>query len=186
MAYLKQKLTLASGLTWLLLWSGGSIAGNLYSWAGADGTPTYSPDPPAPGTVYTIVGPDLKPISRYKKSSSAAAASPISDSDTASAEAIAKPQPKAPKWKPVVFANAPSGQNASQPASTPASTPASKPPSASTAQSNVSSETTACLKLRQNMVGLENQFARAASYAEMDQAILALQDKTSEYRAKCK
>jgi len=37
-------------------------ANPLYQWIEKDGTPTFSPDPPPKGVDYTIVGPDLEPL----------------------------------------------------------------------------------------------------------------------------
>jgi hypothetical protein len=149
-------------------------AGNLYSWKAKDGTPTYSPDPPPPGTVYTIVGPDLEPITRYQQPSNSA---PV----TATTEV---PAAAKPKWKPVIYADAPA--TGGQPEPIRASKSQKSTPSTPARMTAVAGSHGQCLELRRLIAGLENSFARANSNAEMDQAILALQEQTDLYDETCR
>ncbi len=150
-------------------------AGNLYSWKAPDGTPTYSPDPPPPGTVYTIVGPDLEPISRYKE--------PPSQAQTAN-KATPPAAPK-PKWKPVLYADAPASGGQPEPVRTSRSSVAETEPASAAATAKPGS-LSQCLQLRRLIATLENSFARATSNAEMDQAILSLHEQTDLYDETCR
>ncbi len=172
MKHLTKNLRVPGALACLLAFSLSANAGNLYSWNSADGTPTYSPDPPPPGTVYTIVGPDLEPIERYRKPAQPAAEAP--------ATATANAQPAKPKWKPVVFTDAPA--TGGQPAPVRKS---KKDELTSQAKAGVA-DLTECMKIRRLITGLENSFARANSNAEMDQAVMALQEQTDLYQAQCR
>lgn len=180
MKHLTRHLRTLLGLGWLLAFSLPATAGNLYSWTSEDGTPTYSPEAPPPGTVYTIVGPDLEPISRYRQ--------PLRRENQVKPQAPSiatiSPAPKS-KWKPVVYTDAPA--TGAQPA--PIRTPRQSVTGARKSEPVepvVSAPTSECVKLRRHINGLENSFARATSNAEMDQAVLALQQQNILYQERCR
>jgi hypothetical protein len=156
----------------------------LYQWQSKDGTPTYSPDPPPPGIDYVVVDSDLKPLPvqppRPETTAATAAATPA----TPAPAAIPAPPGKKsiPKWKPIRYAADPTLPSKKRVTNTDGTAASAEQPVASLSTSPQSEE---CQLLRRETQILESYFAEAESAAEMDRAILKLQEKTNVLRQRC-
>lgn len=155
----------------------------LYQWKGKDGTPTYSPDPPPAGVDYVIVDANLEPLPiQPPKPEPTATGLPA----TAPAAALPAPVKKSiPQWKPIRYATDPSNKQRTQ--ATPrtaeqTTVDENSPPVTDFSTSQVSPE---CLLLKRETQILESYFSEATTDAEMDQAILKLQQKSDAYRKRC-
>lgn len=175
-------------------------ANPLYQWIEKDGTPTFSPDPPPKGVDYTIVGPDLEPLTGQTPVQAAAPAQPAKATTTAAKpapatapklagavvltpapqDAVQQPVKKAKpsKWKPVQYADDPNPV-----ASKPVITNSTKTSASVTAPlTRVSDE---CLGLKQQQLILESQFAGAHSPQDMDRAVLQLNNFHKQNKGVC-
>ncbi len=187
-----------------------AVAGPLYQWTTADGTPTYSPDPPPEGTDYIIVGPDLLPLAgqpvaganlaKPQVTQPAAAPAAVTGAKksadvvmTPAPGAAAKPAPvqaplQAPvtpvkttpktRWKPVQYANDPNPGGAKPVFNTQEAAPAA-------VTAPVSTVSSVCLNIRQQLSLLESQFANAYSATEMDNAIVRLNQFRIQNKGEC-
>ena len=176
-------------------------ANSLYQWTGKDGTPTYSPDPPPKGVQYTIVGPDLQPLTGQPAATSpnqninsgptqlsldnVTEQEPVENSTPKKNNVVIAPTPKslpqeAPKteWKPVKYADAPSSST-NQPVLT------GKAVATASISSPVSTISDQCLSIKQQLLILEGQFANAQTAQEMDQAVLRLSNLQKSNRDQC-
>ena len=171
-------------------------ANPLYQWIEKDGTPTFSPDPPPKGVDYTIVGPDLEPLTGQpvpsitpqaaQPASSVAKPAPVASNLAAPVVLTPAPQdvvqpvkkPKS-KWKPVQYADDPNPQRVRTPATTGSTTTSA---SITAPLTRVSDE---CLRIKQQQLILESQFAGAHNPQDMDQAILKLNRFNKEIKGTC-
>lgn len=155
-------------------------AGQLYQWHTKDGTPTYSPDPPGKGVPYTVVGDDLEPLASQPADAIAShnKATAIPTTQVVKKNEPANPAKTIPKWTPVRYANDPVLGKVV----TPKLKSGVVKPSEAKPLKSASKE---CLRLKQNRLIAEGQFARASNDAEMDKAILELRDHQTAYNQSC-
>lgn len=156
----------------------------LYQWKTKDGTPTYSPDPPPAGVDYIVVDADLNPLPVQPPRPDVAATSLPT---TPAPAAIPAPVKRSvPKWKPIRYATDPSRKRLAKeaaPSAKPAASAHEVPqPMAGVSSTQLNPE---CLLLKREAQILESYFAEATTDAEMDRAILKLQQKTETYRKQC-
>ena len=187
----------------LALASYSASASPLYQWTGPDGTPTFSPDPPPKGVKYTIVGPDLQPLANQPAltpTATATAATPAKPSPASTAPAkagsiVLTPAPQsaqqatsqtneqptikkpATQWKPVKYADDPNPN-----ADKPVFTTRTQATATVTPMTRVSDE---CLRLKQQQLILESQFAGARTAEDMDSAILKLNAFNKQNKGNC-
>lgn len=153
----------------------------LYQWTTADGTPTYSPDPPPPGIEFVVVGADLKPLSIQAPEPATTAA--VIPSTPGAAAVITPVQKSIPKWKPVRYAQAPVSRPVSQdPQVQLRQQPASPTPAKVVSTRSASAE---CQLLKRDTRISENFFSDSTTATEMDQVILRLHKISQSYRDRC-